>query len=286
MYRRLTALTLSLALLLSGCSGLLERSQRTVNPHVEQAASEGDPSVLRAENYQSLVSAVLHFVSEGMERGKVRLYKYTGNIGDDLASACDEVMLEDPLGAYALEDIDWNYNRIVSYYECSFQFTYRRTAEQIQSVRSVNGVTAIRNALEEAMAAGQTEAVLRVSSYYAGEAWIGQLFGEAEAPDADDPAENLLRRRRLGFYQRCGFRILDYQCGLFGVRFHGLYRGPLQDDAQVLAMHRKVYADYFPADYMGRLIQIPLLPGEALPPAAGWVEDFDLPGGGEQDVRP
>lgn len=179
MYRRLTALTLSLALLLSGCSGLLERSQRTVNPHVEQAASEGDPSVLRAENYQSLVSAVLHFVSEGMERGKVRLYKYTGNIGDDLASACDEVMLEDPLGAYALEDIDWNYNRIVSYYECSFQFTYRRTAEQIQSVRSVNGVTAIRNALEEAMAAGQTEAVLRVSSYYAGEAWIGQLFGEA-----------------------------------------------------------------------------------------------------------
>ena len=114
----------------------------------------------------------------------------------------------------------------------------------------------------------------------------GQLFGEAEAPDADDPAENLLRRRRLGFYQRCGFRILDYQCGLFGVRFHGLYRGPLQDDAQVLAMHRKVYADYFPADYMGRLIQIPVLPGEALPPAAGWVEDFDLPGGGEQDVRP
>ena len=48
----------------------------------------------------------------------------------------------------------------------------------------------------------------------------GQIFGEAEVPCSDDPAENDLRRRRIAFYERNGFRVLDYECALFGVRFH------------------------------------------------------------------
>ena len=78
----------------------------------------------------------------------------------------------------------------------------------------------------------------------------GQVFGEAEAPGPDaSPQENDLRRRRIAFYERNGFRVLDYQCALFGVRFHCLYRGPEADDRRVEAMHRGVYAGYFsPAD--------------------------------------
>ena len=38
----------------------------------------------------------------------------------------------------------------------------------------------------------------------------GQLFGEAEAPDPQaSPEENSLRRRRIAFYERSGFRVLD-----------------------------------------------------------------------------
>ena len=62
----------------------------------------------------------------------------------------------------------------------------------------------------------------------------GQIFGEAEAPGPDaSPEENGLRRRRIAFYERNGFRVLDYQCALFGVRFHCLYRGPETDDRKV-----------------------------------------------------
>ena len=101
----------------------------------------------------------------------------------------------------------------------------------------------------------------------------GHLFGEAEAPDSDDPAENDLRRRRLGFYQRNGFRILDYECALFGVHFNCLYRGPKSDDREVLAMHRGVYAGYFSLAHMERYIQLPLAPGEAIHPSPSWVEE-------------
>ena len=103
----------------------------------------------------------------------------------------------------------------------------------------------------------------------------GQIFGEAEAPCSDDPAENDLRRRRIAFYERNGFRVLDYECALFGVRFHCLYQGPETDDRKVEAMHRGVYAGYFSPAHMERFIQLPLKPGEEIHPAPEWVEEFD-----------
>ena len=41
------------------------------------------------------------------------------------------------------------------------------------------------------------------------------IFGEAEAPENGDPAGEPLRRRRLAFYQRNGFRYGGYDCALF-----------------------------------------------------------------------
>lgn len=102
----------------------------------------------------------------------------------------------------------------------------------------------------------------------------GQLFGEAEAPGPQlSPQENGLRRRRIAFYERNGFRVLDYQCALFGVLFRCLYRGPERDDRRVEAMHRGVYAQYFSPGHMERYIQLPLAPGEAVHPAPEWVEE-------------
>lgn len=100
-----------------------------------------------------------------------------------------------------------------------------------------------------------------------------QLFGEAEAPDTGDPEEDDLRRRRIGFYLRNGFRVLDYMCALFGVRFHCLYRGPELDDRKVQKLHRRVYSDYFSQDHMERYIQLPLAPDEPVHPAPRWMEE-------------
>lgn len=105
----------------------------------------------------------------------------------------------------------------------------------------------------------------------------GQLFGEAEAPTSQDEAENHLRRRRIGFYERNGFRVLDYECALFGVHFKCLYRGPQTDDRAVEQLHRSVYADYFSPQHMERYIQLPLKPGEEIHPAPAWKEEVEFP---------
>ena len=62
---------------------------------------------------------------------------------------------------------------------------------------------------------------------------------EAEDPKAAEEA-NTLRRRRIGFYRRCGFRMLDYRARLFGVTYSMLASGTLTD-ADALAAHRRHY---------------------------------------------
>ena len=101
----------------------------------------------------------------------------------------------------------------------------------------------------------------------------GCIFGEVEAPVSDDPAENDLRRRRIGFYLRNGLRQLDYDCALFGVHYHCLYLGPEADDRKIEAMHRAVYSDYYSPEPFARFVQFPLLPGEPVRPAPAWIEE-------------
>ena len=101
----------------------------------------------------------------------------------------------------------------------------------------------------------------------------GTLFGEVEAQDSADPVENELRRHRVGFYLRNGFRLLKYECALFGVHFNFIYMGPETDDRKILTMHRGIYAGYFSPSHMERYIQLPLAPGEPIHPAPEWVEE-------------
>lgn len=105
----------------------------------------------------------------------------------------------------------------------------------------------------------------------------GQIFGEVEAPVSDDPEENDLRQRRIGFYLRNGLRKLDYDCALFGVHFHCLYMGPETDDRKIEQLHRGVYAAYFSPEHMEKYIQFPLKPGEEVRPAPEWVDEDQFP---------
>lgn len=101
----------------------------------------------------------------------------------------------------------------------------------------------------------------------------GQLVGEVETLESSDSAENDIRRRRVEFYLRNGFRILDYECALFGVHFNCIYFGNEEDDYKVQEMHRNIYAGYFSEKHLERYIQLPLAPGELIHPAKEWIEE-------------
>lgn len=178
----------ALLLPLTGCGSLFDRSFSSVTTHQEQSASDEDASILRAENYADLVSCVQHFVALGQTSGTVHAYQYPGDIQADLAAACSEVLTEDPLGAYALADIDYSCGRIVSYYECVFSFTYRHTVEEMASIATAYGNGAIRDLLQSAMDAFEDTLVIRTSEFYAER---NTLFALAQEAYYRDPGTSL-----------------------------------------------------------------------------------------------
>ena len=179
MKRRLLALGLAGALALSGCSSLLDREYVHVSPHNTAPTAEGDPNTLRAESYQELVNILMYFVTMGTETGKLRLYLDSEAVEADLEAACLEVVQEDPLGAYAVEFIKYSVNSLVTYFEAEVQITYRRSREQVASIVSATGVTAIRSELESALASCATERVLRISYFDGDEEFIRDLARQA-----------------------------------------------------------------------------------------------------------
>ena len=186
MKRKLAVLFLTMALTLTGCTSMLEKDYLSVSPY-EPVSSAGGPASLRVENYQGLVNAILYLVGEGDNHGVLNLYNYTAqDVEDDLTRACLEVVQEDPLGAYAVDYIKHDYSLIVSYYEANIYITYRRTPEQVASIVSVTGSSAIRRELRNTLTDFSSQAVLRVSYFAEDEAYILDLVRQAyyDAPAA------------------------------------------------------------------------------------------------------
>ena len=82
------ALALSCALLLTGCSSLLENPYAVVEPHTERPATAEDSSAVQAGTYSELVNTVLFFVSQGTEKGLIQLTDdYDGDVEEQPVSS-------------------------------------------------------------------------------------------------------------------------------------------------------------------------------------------------------
>lgn len=214
MKKKLLASVAALSLMLTGCASLLNRDYVHVTPHNTAPTADGDPSILRAESYQELVNALLYFVTTGAETGSIRLYLDSADVEAYLEDACLEVVQEAPLGAYAVDFIKYSVNSVVTYSEADVQITYRRSRDQIASIVSATGITAIRSELESAMASFAPECVLRISYFEGDYEYIQTLIRQAylAAPETalDYPQASVTFYPENG-RQRIVEVLLDYQ---------------------------------------------------------------------------
>lgn len=187
---------------------MLERSYLSVDVHPQLPLTDDETPVV--EKYPDLVSAILLQVNQYRETGSIRLRNYAGDVEEDLARACEEVSREDPLGSYAIADIQSSYERIVLYYEATITIRYRRTQEQMDAVVPVTGSGAIRSALREALSEFTPEVALRVNYFSGDEAYIRSLVREAYY---DTPAAALgMPKIEVSLYPQSGVqRIVELQ---------------------------------------------------------------------------
>ena len=179
-------------LLLTGCASMLEREFSSIVPHNAAPVTEGDPSTLRADSYQELVNALLYFVTQGSDRGTIRLYTDWEDADDQMQDACTELLEEAPLGAYAVEDISFTIRPLVTYSEALVELDYRRSRDQIAAIIPATGSSAIRSELKKVLSRFDTDCVLKIGFYDRDEAYLRALLRQAyfDNPDSalDFPA--------------------------------------------------------------------------------------------------
>lgn len=152
--------------LLTGCAGLRMESHVTVRPHTEQSDQSDNIPEAAAADYLSLRTALLEFVRDGRTAGRIRINAYDGDVEQDLAEAVYAVTKQEPLGAYAVDYMNYECVRIVSYYEISVHITYRRTAEEIAAVEYVGNTVELEQRLHEALQEGRTSLTMQIASWW------------------------------------------------------------------------------------------------------------------------
>ena len=149
MKKRMIPLFLCAALLLSGC-GLLQREYTRTSPHSATYYEGSRRDVLRAESYQDLVNDLLLLISAHDESGTVWLYDSPAlpDAAQAAQEACDEVLVETPLGAYALERLTYTVDEGGrGYTQLRFTAAYRRTAQQIKAIVHTTSMAALTDLL-------------------------------------------------------------------------------------------------------------------------------------------
>ncbi len=168
MKKILWPLLLAAALLLSGCSPILNREYSVLQPHSFTYYEGNNRSVLRAENYQDVVNDLLVLIGAGAKEGTIWLY--TGEEPLDAAetaeNACREVKEETPLGAYAVDYLSYTVDDTPrNYTEIRLTVGYRRSAEQVSSMIHATSIAALYDLLTAAVSNGAEELVVQVSYF-------------------------------------------------------------------------------------------------------------------------
>lgn len=155
---------LAAACLLCGCASILDREYHSIEPHSRRFWESEAAGTLRAENYQDVVNDLMLLIADHRDQAVIRLYNYQDDlaVSDALEQAAKEVQQETPLGNYAVEYITSSSTAQRNYYDLDIQISYRRTAEQLQSIVNATSASALSSLLEAALDAGKTELAVRL----------------------------------------------------------------------------------------------------------------------------
>lgn len=165
MKGKLLFLTLTVSLLLSGCS-LFDGSYVHVTPYKEQTDST-QTEVISASNYQQLQKVVEAMVGQGVETGVINVAEFDQDLVEKNMNAVAVYVRESyPLGAYAVENIEYEIGTSSGRPAIAVSITYRHGRIEIQKIRTVrtmeNAVSMIGNALDKCEAG----IVLEVEEYF------------------------------------------------------------------------------------------------------------------------
>lgn len=164
MGKKFLILTLALCLFLSGC-GWLDGSYVSVTPHQEQR-SEPQNTAPSVSNYSELVRALEDLVSAGRESSTILVPQFPSeDLSDNVTRAVRYIKTGYPIGAYAVEDMDYELGTGGAVPAVAVTVTYRRSLTEIQRIRQLKTMDAAEVLVREALKNCDASTVLLIGEY-------------------------------------------------------------------------------------------------------------------------
>lgn len=163
--RHFAAMLLAVCLLLSGCSTWMQDSYVSVTPYMSPDNSGGQ-DVQWISNKEQLYDAACYMVSQGVAENVffVRDYQESA-LKTDVLLVRYGIMNTDPMGAYAVEDIQFETGINGGRFTLSVKIDYRRQRSEILRMKTVQGMEDARTAIATALGNMDTELVFYVENY-------------------------------------------------------------------------------------------------------------------------
>lgn len=164
MKRWCLLLILALCLTLTGC-GWFDGSYVSVTPHWEPH-QDLQSDTLAASDYLDLMDAMKEMISKGTEEAPIIVADYrSGDVETGMKMAVDQLLNIDPMGAYALEKVEYELGTSGGLPALAVKLIYSHTWAQIQRIRTAPDVDSARNLIAEALDEYATEVVLFVENF-------------------------------------------------------------------------------------------------------------------------
>lgn len=174
---------LLLALTASACSSVFAADHSYVAEYSDETENAGGVSGAEVRNYAQLKNELSELVNQGRTSGELSFSGYTGSVRDDMAAACYEIKTQTPMGAWAVDGLEYKLNRIVSYYTAQISVSYKRSAQEIADVVMLNGVSSLKGYVTDAVNAHEERLVLRIFSSTVNEEYIEEIVSAAYFDD-------------------------------------------------------------------------------------------------------
>lgn len=162
--RRLLPLFLAVSLLFTGC-GWLDGSYYKVTPHQQHSAGN-DSQVELAENYLQLRKALEDMVAAGEEKRVITVAGFDQDqLGGSMDMAVRYVKTNDPIGAYAVEEITYEVGTIGGAMAVAVDIRYRYSKSEIRKILHVEDMEQARTLIEKALTEYEPGLVMLIGGY-------------------------------------------------------------------------------------------------------------------------
>lgn len=163
--KRCLPVIMALCLLLSGCTNLLDGNYYSVQPH-EAQGGQNVSTVVSAENYEQLRQILVNLARNGVQSQVIFMPLYDQSKADhDIRKAIREVMVRDPIGAFAIEEITYERGTSNGQAAVAVDLKYLHARSEIQKIQKIKDMDSAKKAITSALDSCESGLVLYLENY-------------------------------------------------------------------------------------------------------------------------